>query len=152
MSCGIDPTTLRALRDQADLTQVQLAADAGLSLGTIYRLEAAETAHPRVATVLGLVGAFGMDPGELRAALCCGHDSDQQPEQRVAPRMSYADAGRKGGLATRDLYGHEHLAAGGRKGGAKGGATTRDRYGREFFVRIGRIGGRGKGRAKAVGS
>ncbi len=56
-------------------------------------------------------------------------------------KMSRAEAGRKGGHATRERYGESHFGRIGRIGGKKGGATTKKRYGVDFYSRIGRIGG-----------
>lgn len=57
-----------------------------------------------------------------------------------------SEAGRKGGLTTRERYGRDHFREigrnGGLTGGAKGGLTTRARYGHEHFEAIGRKGGR----------
>ena len=55
--------------------------------------------------------------------------------------MSRAEAGRKGGHATRERYGESHFGRIGRIGGKKGGETTKKRYGVDFYSRIGRIGG-----------
>jgi uncharacterized protein len=63
-------------------------------------------------------------------------------------KLSRAEAGRKGGRATKQRHGTEHFKAIGTKGGAKGGAATRDKYGVEFFRTIGAkggAGGRGRG-------
>ena len=56
-------------------------------------------------------------------------------------RMTRADAGRKGGLTTKQRYGPDFFQEIGRKGGKKGGLTTRERYGPEFYRTIGRKGG-----------
>jgi len=56
-------------------------------------------------------------------------------------KMSRAEAGRKGGRATKQRYGEGHFGKIGRIGGKKGGETTKQRYGSEFYQRIGRIGG-----------
>ena len=57
------------------------------------------------------------------------------------PKMSRAEAGRKGGLSTKQRYGGDHFSRIGRLGGKKGGESTKRRYGVEFYQRIGRKGG-----------
>jgi uncharacterized protein len=56
-------------------------------------------------------------------------------------RMTRADAGRKGGLSTKQRYGPDFFQEIGRKGGKKGGLTTKQRYGPDFYRTIGRKGG-----------
>ena len=56
-------------------------------------------------------------------------------------KMSRAEAGRKGGLSTKQRYGGDHFSRIGRLGGKKGGESTKRRYGVEFYQRIGRKGG-----------
>jgi general stress protein YciG len=56
-------------------------------------------------------------------------------------RMTRADAGRKGGLSTKQRYGPGFFQEIGRKGGKKGGLTTKRRYGPDFYRIIGRKGG-----------
>lgn len=56
-------------------------------------------------------------------------------------KMSRAEAGRKGGLSTKQRYGGEHFSRIGRLGGKKGGESTKRRYGVDFYKRIGRKGG-----------
>ncbi len=56
-------------------------------------------------------------------------------------RMNRSDAGRKGGLTTKNRYGADFYQKIGRKGGKKGGETTKSRYGLEFYQQIGRKGG-----------
>jgi len=55
--------------------------------------------------------------------------------------MTRADAGRKGGLKTKERYGPNFFQEIGRKGGKKGGLTTKERYGADFYRTIGRKGG-----------
>jgi uncharacterized protein len=59
----------------------------------------------------------------------------------ASSKMSRAEAGRKGGLTTKQRHGHEFFGRIGRIGGKKGGDTTKKRYGVEFYQRIGRKGG-----------
>ncbi len=56
-------------------------------------------------------------------------------------KMSRGEAGRKGGLTTKNRYGPEFFERIGRIGGKKGGDTTKRRYGLEFYQNIGRKGG-----------
>jgi general stress protein YciG len=56
-------------------------------------------------------------------------------------KMSRAEAGRKGGLSTKQRYGGDHFSRIGRLGGKKGGESTKRRYGVDFYKRIGRKGG-----------
>ena len=56
-------------------------------------------------------------------------------------KMSRAEAGRKGGLTTKQRHGVEFFGEIGRLGGKKGGQTTKARHGVEFYQRIGRQGG-----------
>jgi general stress protein YciG len=58
-----------------------------------------------------------------------------------ASRMSRAEAGRKGGMTTKQRYGPEFFGKIGKIGGKKGGDTTKRRYGVEFYQQIGRKGG-----------
>lgn len=62
-------------------------------------------------------------------------------EIRSNVKMSRVEAGRKGGLTTKQRYGDEFFGKIGRIGGKKGGDTTKKRYGVEFYQRIGRKGG-----------
>jgi general stress protein YciG len=64
------------------------------------------------------------------------HDDDTDQN-----KMSRAEAGRKGGLSTKQRYGGDHFSRIGRLGGKKGGESTKRRYGVEFYQRIGRKGG-----------
>lgn len=56
-------------------------------------------------------------------------------------KMTRAEAGKKGGTATKKKYGTEFYKEIGKKGGKIGGATTKERHGIEFFQEIGRKGG-----------
>jgi len=56
-------------------------------------------------------------------------------------KMSRSEAGRKGGLSTKQKYGVEFYSKIGSIGGKKGGLTTKKRYGSEFYQKIGRKGG-----------
>ncbi|MGI8426123.1 MAG: hypothetical protein ACR2FO_03565 [Actinomycetota bacterium] len=60
---------------------------------------------------------------------------------KQARKMSRAEAGRKGGLSTKQRYGEDYFSQIGRMGGKKGGETTKQKYGLEFYQEIGRKGG-----------
>ncbi len=68
MTC-IDPTRLRQLREDAGLTQLELAAGAGVSLRTVTALERGEVTHPQTITLLRLADTFRLDYPALFAAL-----------------------------------------------------------------------------------
>jgi hypothetical protein len=70
-----------------------------------------------------------------------GEVSPIMMNEHARRKMSRAEAGRKGGLTTKQRYGEEHFGRIGRVGGKKGGETTKQRYGTEFYQKIGRIGG-----------
>jgi len=55
--------------------------------------------------------------------------------------MTRSEAGRKGGLSTKQRYGEDHFSEIGRMGGKKGGESTKSRYGVEFYQKIGKKGG-----------
>lgn len=65
-------------------------------------------------------------------------DADHDKEQR---KMTRAEAGRKGGLRTKERHGQDYFGRIGRLGGKKGGEATKQRYGVEFYRSIGRKGG-----------
>jgi hypothetical protein len=59
-------------------------------------------------------------------------------------KMTKAQAGRLGGLATKNKYGNRHFSTIGKKGASKGGKSTQARHGTVFFRQIGAKGGRAK--------
>lgn len=67
--------------------------------------------------------------------------NDFEEQQQRPKKMSRAEAGRKGGMATKQRYGDGHFSKIGRLGGKKGGEATKQRYGVEFYQQIGRKGG-----------
>jgi len=66
-------------------------------------------------------------------------------QSREKGAMSVSEAGRKGGLSTRERYGPEFYEEigkkGGQVGGRKGGETTKAKYGSPFYEEIGHKGG-----------
>ena len=73
---------LRRLRQQAGLTQEELAERSGLSVRTIRRLETGEHANPQVGTVRQLADALKLEPDE-RAQLLAVADGRVLPEPGV---------------------------------------------------------------------
>jgi hypothetical protein len=57
-------------------------------------------------------------------------------------KMSKAEAGRLGGLATKSRYGSGYYSRIGKKGASKGGRKTKERYGTSHLAYIGSKGGR----------
>ena len=57
-------TKLKELREQAILSQRDLAAKSGVSYATICRLETGKQ-KPTFKTIRALAGALGVDPGEI---------------------------------------------------------------------------------------
>lgn len=66
---------------------------------------------------------------------------EEQEEEQQPRKMSRAEAGRKGGLSTKQRYGGNYFSEIGRMGGKKGGESTKQKYGLEFYQQIGRKGG-----------
>lgn len=64
-----------------------------------------------------------------------------RPKTKESRKMSRAEAGRKGGLSTKQRYGDGYFSEIGRMGGKKGGESTKKKYGVEFYQQIGRKGG-----------
>lgn len=71
-------------------------------------------------------------------AIAGGGGEETGTEKR---KMSRAEAGRKGGLRTKERHGDDYFGRIGRMGGKKGGESTKQRYGVEFYRTIGRKGG-----------
>jgi transcriptional regulator with XRE-family HTH domain len=69
---------LRRLREQAGLTQEELAARSGLAVRTIRRLETGERSNPQVGTVRRLADALNTTPEE-RAQLLAAADGQDSP-------------------------------------------------------------------------
>jgi transcriptional regulator with XRE-family HTH domain len=58
---------LRTLRQRAGMTQERLAAQAGVAIATVRKIENGAVVEPGYFTVLALMGVLGTSPGELEA-------------------------------------------------------------------------------------
>jgi transcriptional regulator with XRE-family HTH domain len=58
---------LRELRETAGITQEGLAAQAGVGVATVRKIETGAVVEPGYFTVMALMGVLGTSPGELRA-------------------------------------------------------------------------------------
>jgi transcriptional regulator with XRE-family HTH domain len=56
---------LRELREQAGITQERLAAQAGVGIATVRKIETGVVVEPGYFTVLALMSVLGISPGEL---------------------------------------------------------------------------------------
>lgn len=63
----IDATKLRRLREERVLSQRELAREARLAYGTVWRIENGHL-NARPATIRKLAGALGVEPKELVGA------------------------------------------------------------------------------------
>jgi hypothetical protein len=68
------------------------------------------------------------------------NSKERDPDSKA--KLTRAEAGRLGGLKTRELYGSKHYKDIGKQGGAKGGAVTKQKYGSEHYRRIGSLRGK----------
>jgi transcriptional regulator with XRE-family HTH domain len=59
---------LRAQRLQADLTQEQLAAQAGIALSTLRKIETGQVVEPGYFTILAMLQVLGISANELNAS------------------------------------------------------------------------------------
>ncbi|MGW7458119.1 helix-turn-helix transcriptional regulator [Streptomyces sp. NPDC054797] len=93
-------TLLRRLRDQANLTQEQVAERSGVSVRTIRRLESGGSTNHRMGTVNLLADALGLEEGDrllLAAALTSsstgpeGAGADPGPGDGPGPRPGDRD-------------------------------------------------------------
>jgi transcriptional regulator with XRE-family HTH domain len=57
---------LRQLRENAGITQERLAAEAGVSVATVRKIETGKVVEPGYFTVMALIAVFGTSPGDLR--------------------------------------------------------------------------------------
>jgi DNA-binding XRE family transcriptional regulator len=58
---------LRQVRESAGITQERLAAQAGVAIATVRKIESGAVVEPGYFTVLALMDVLGTSPGELRA-------------------------------------------------------------------------------------
>jgi transcriptional regulator with XRE-family HTH domain len=56
---------LRELRESAGITQERLAAQAGVGIATVRKIETGAVVEPGYFTVLPLMSVLGTSPGEL---------------------------------------------------------------------------------------
>lgn len=74
---------LRELREQAELTQAELAHKSGVPLGTVCRYEQGATADPSFLAIMKMVHAAGGNLADVAAALFA-----EDPEQPLPKRKS----------------------------------------------------------------
>ena len=65
---GILAARLRALREQAGLSQEQLAASAEVAVATVRKIETGAVIEPGYFTVMALMGALGAGRNDLPSA------------------------------------------------------------------------------------
>jgi transcriptional regulator with XRE-family HTH domain len=58
---------LRGLRENAGITQERLAAQAGVSIATVRKIETGAVVEPGYFTVMALMSVFGTTPADLGA-------------------------------------------------------------------------------------
>lgn len=56
---------LRQLRENAGITQERLAAQAGVSIATVRKIETGRVVEPGYFTVMALMAVFDTSPGDL---------------------------------------------------------------------------------------
>jgi transcriptional regulator with XRE-family HTH domain len=56
---------LRELRESAGITQERLAAEAGVSIATVRKIETGVVVEPGYFTVMALMGVLGISPDDL---------------------------------------------------------------------------------------
>jgi transcriptional regulator with XRE-family HTH domain len=61
----LDPKTLKRLRNEAGLTQQQLAQEAGISMASVLGMEQGRNCNPRLDTLRKLAAALGCTVGKL---------------------------------------------------------------------------------------
>ena len=75
----VDGGTLRRLRDDAWLSQQELADEAGVARATVNYIECGHNTHPRRATIKRLAEALGVKPEALVV------DAEGKPEENGSP-------------------------------------------------------------------
>jgi len=93
---------LRQLRVDAGLTQPELAARAGLHLGTMTKIEYGDNQDPQLSTLYALAGALGLSVAELLGPLVQNKAPAPPPDPipGTRPRRGRGDkrrGGRRGG-------------------------------------------------------
>lgn len=91
-------TNLRRRRDDAGLTQEELAAKAGISRGTIANLETGAAKSPDAETVEALAEAFGLSRGAL------WQDAGESSSGDEASRLEPPDAAQRGLAMTIEAF------------------------------------------------
>jgi len=74
---------LRELRENAGITQERLAAQAGVSIATVRKIETGAVMEPGYFTVMALMSVFGMGPEYLSAGLGKGVELPAGPAHPV---------------------------------------------------------------------
>ncbi|MGE3808366.1 MAG: helix-turn-helix domain-containing protein [Gemmataceae bacterium] len=82
---------IRTLREQAQMSQQELAIQADLSLSLIAKIEQGKKADPRASTLLALAGAFGIPPGQILDSLPPDLDFDRHGKKSKKKRKSKPD-------------------------------------------------------------
>jgi transcriptional regulator with XRE-family HTH domain len=57
---------LRELRERAEITQERLAAQAGVAISTVRKIETGAVVEPGYFTVMALMAVLGASPDDLR--------------------------------------------------------------------------------------
>src|SRR5262249_53068441 len=81
---------LRGLREARGMSQQEVAVKADLSLSLVAKLEQGKKADPRASTLLALMTALDVQPGDLLAGL------DLSPGPEDAPAKQKKKKGKKG--------------------------------------------------------
>jgi transcriptional regulator with XRE-family HTH domain len=63
------PAGLKAVREQAGLTQQDLATKAGVSVSVVFQTEQGQKKDMKLSTIVALADAVGMEASQLVAAL-----------------------------------------------------------------------------------
>ena len=104
-STGALGAVVRQLRERAQLTQEELAARSGLSVGTIRGLESGRIQRPRPSSLRQLANALGLgDDGRARLTAAAGPETtgDQPPRPAQLPAAVSGFTGRSDVLARLD--------------------------------------------------
>lgn len=103
---GALPAVVRQLRERAQLTQEELAARSGLSVGTIRGLESGRIRHPRASSIRQLANALGLSDDERARLTGAGTGpettGDQPPRPAQLPAAVSGFTGRSEALERLD--------------------------------------------------